>query len=78
MTTPKVFTVLRSSPEEDQHILAVTNVSDQRQKVEIKLDDLGFAAGNWHELLSGQHLQAENGRLKIELQPYDVFWLKRV
>jgi len=78
MTDPKVFTILRSSPEEDQHILAVTNVSDQRQKVEIKVDDLGFTVGKWHELLSGQHLQAGNGRLRIELQPYDVLWLKRV
>jgi sucrose phosphorylase len=75
-TAPEVFTVLRSSPEEDQHILAMTNVSDRPQRLEIDETDLGVVAGNWHELLNDRHLQTGNGRLKIELQPYDVLWLK--
>jgi len=77
-TAPEVFTVLRSSPEEDQHILAMTNVSDKPQRLEIDKTDLGFTAGNWHELLNDRQIQAGNGGLRVELQPYDVLWLKPI
>jgi len=73
--SPKVFSVLRSSPNRDQHILALTNVSSRGLSLEIPLRDLPIRAGRWHDLVSTKTFYAEKGILKLSLQPYDVLWL---
>jgi sucrose phosphorylase len=72
----KIFAVLRTSPEGDQRILALTNVSDRACRIEILLSELGTRETDWFDLVSGMEWMAEDGTLHLTLQPYDVIWLQ--
>ncbi|MFQ5974972.1 MAG: alpha-amylase family glycosyl hydrolase [Candidatus Hydrothermarchaeales archaeon] len=76
MISPSVFTVLRVSPEGDQHILTLTNVTDRTGKIEIPLKGLGTNEEDWYDLISGEELKSQNQRLSVKLEPYDVIWLE--
>ena len=72
---PQVFSLLRTSPGGDEHILAVTNVSSQPCTVDIPCDDLGVEERQWYDLVAGRGWIADNGSITINLEPYDVLWL---
>jgi len=76
MTSPAVFTVLRTSPEEDQHLLTMTNVTNRECTIEIPLSELTLEETRWYDLVCEKEWRAENSTLSITLQPYDVMWLK--
>lgn len=78
ISSPQVFTILRTSPEGDQRILAMTNVAGTACSVEVALAPLGLEEAQWHDLISGRVFKVEAGMLKIVFQPYDVVWLKPV
>jgi len=73
---PEVFAVLRTSPEEDERILTLVNVTERERAVEIALDSLGIPGEYWTDLISGQRIEVPGGRLKITLEPYDILWLR--
>ncbi|MCK5914998.1 MAG: alpha-glucosidase C-terminal domain-containing protein, partial [Deltaproteobacteria bacterium] len=75
MLSPDVFTVLRSSPEKDQHILTMTNVTNHACSIEISLDDLKIKEKKWFDLLAEKKWRAKEGKLLVDLQPYEVIWL---
>ena len=75
LISPDVFTVLRSSPEKDQHILTMTNVTNRICHLEIPLNNLKIEEKNWFDLLSEERRPAAGDKLLVELQPYDVIWL---
>jgi sucrose phosphorylase len=75
MVSPDVFTVFRISPEGDQHILTMTNVTGRATSMEISLTDFGVEDPRWQDLLSDKTWDAEDNRLSITLEPYDVIWL---
>jgi len=72
---PQVFSVLRSSPEADQHILSLINVSSRSVHLSIPLLILGIMETQWLDIVSEMEWWAENGELSITLQPYDIAWL---
>ena len=74
--SPDVFAVVRESPEEDEHILALTNVTGKEIHLDIPLSDVGKAEGQWQDLLHDRSLESQGGMLKITLEPYGVLWLK--
>jgi sucrose phosphorylase len=76
MTSPAIFTVLRTSPEGGQHILAMTNVTNNECTIEIPLSELSIEETRWCDLVNEKEWKAENSALSITLQPYDVMWLK--
>ncbi len=76
MISSDVFTVLRTSPEKDQHILAMTNVTNRACNIEVSLSELGIEEKRWYDLVSEKEWKAEGDSLLITLQPYDVVWLK--
>ena len=76
MITPDIFTILRISPEGDQHILTLTNVTNRACKIEVPLSRIGTGETRWYDLVSGMEWMAENQRLYLSLQPYDVMWLE--
>ncbi|MEA3333234.1 MAG: alpha-glucosidase C-terminal domain-containing protein, partial [Pseudomonadota bacterium] len=78
MISPDVFTVLRSSPEKDQHILTMTNVTNRICYMEIPLNDLEIEDKNWFDLIAEKAWSAAGEKLLVELQPYDVIWLTPV
>ncbi len=70
-----IFSVYRISPEEDQHILTLTNVTDKVCKVGIPLSELNTEETHWYDIVSGMEWMAENQTLYLTLLPYDVIWL---
>jgi len=76
MISPSVFAVLRTSPEMDQHILSITNVTSKECHLEISLSEISTSESQWYNLLGEEKLVAENQKLRITLQPYDVIWLQ--
>jgi len=78
---PEVFAVLRLSPEQDQHILALINVSNKVCHLEIdcarlKLEDVCIVENHWYDIVSGMEWLPEDGKLFITMMPYDVMWLE--
>jgi sucrose phosphorylase len=76
MISPCVFTVLRTSPEMDQHILTMTNVTSKECHLEISLPEIDSSESQWYDLIGKKALSAENKKLCIKLEPYDVIWLQ--
>ena len=76
LISPDVFAVLRTSLEKDQHILTVTNVTSQECRIEIPLSEIDSSEFQWCDLLGKKRLSAENQKLCMALQPYDVIWLQ--
>jgi len=75
MISPDIFAVLRISPEGDQHVLALTNVTGSVCKIGIPLSDLGVDRGHWYDFVGKRGWIAKDGKLGVTLQPYDVCWL---
>jgi glucosylglycerate phosphorylase len=71
-----VFAVVRISPEGDDRILALTNVTGKKIRLKIPLTDVGTDAGVWLDLVSETRREARGGALEIPLDPYQVAWLK--
>jgi sucrose phosphorylase len=76
MLSPRVFAVSRSSPENDRHVLALINVTSLSIQVTIPLDLLPISDPYWEDLLSRRIWFSDNNRLAIEMEPYEILWLK--
>jgi glycosidase len=76
MFAPEVFSVLRTSPEGDQAILALTNVTGKNVTLDIPLQELGHEFAKCVDLLVEKTWAAEGSSLHIVLAPYDVLWLR--
>ena len=74
--SPGVFAVVRISPEGDDRILALTNVTEKKIRLKVPLADVGTEAGLWRDLVSETQREARGGALEIPLEPYQVAWLK--
>ena len=74
--SPAVFTVLRTSPEGDAHILSLINVTGHSHRLEIDLTGLGLEDTSFTDLVSGMEWLSDQGKLTVSLQPYDVIWLE--
>ena len=72
---PQVFAVVRTSPEGDRRVLALTNVTGEVVRVECRVDELGVSDTSWYDLVAGEHWHASGETLSVELGPYDVVWL---
>jgi len=74
--SPNAFVVLRTSPERDNHVLALTNVTGKELQLEISLKALGVDKRLWVDLIGEKYWEVVGSRLQIVLRPYDVAWLK--
>ncbi len=75
--SPKIFSVLRKSPEGDETILALVNISKDICKLEIPIKD--FGGDYWKDLVSEMEWMAdEDGKIYLKILPYDVVWLKEI
>ena len=72
---PEIFAVLRTSPEGNQHILALTNVTNRPIRVEVPLPQIEVEDTQWHDIVAEQDREAMQGKLDLTLDPYDVLWL---
>jgi glucosylglycerate phosphorylase len=74
--SPRVFAVVRSAPEGNEHLLAMTNVSNRVVRLSIPLERLPVRALRWRDVIAGRNWTVQDGCLKIGFQPYDVVWLQ--
>ena len=76
--SPSVFSVLRISPEGNERILTLTNVTVKMCDLEIKTSQLGNEYNKWYDFINKKEYAVENQKITLTLQPYDVIWLKPV
>jgi glycosidase len=74
LTNAAVFALLRSSPDQSEHIVCLHNVSDQPQTVHLS-EVNEFANSTFIDLLDENTVQ--RGLANVELAPYQVRWLKQ-
>ncbi|HYO89197.1 MAG TPA: sugar phosphorylase [Candidatus Limnocylindrales bacterium] len=71
----RVVALMRTAPDESARVLALHNISGAPVPLSIPAEEVT----SWHDLLSGRSYSAnENGTLSIELEPYQIAWLKAV
>ncbi len=73
--SPQVFALYRVSPERDQHILTLVNVSNRVCHLKIPLKELHVDALHWYDIVSGMEWMADEGIINLTVYPYDVVWL---
>ncbi len=75
--SPKVFSVLRKSPEGDETILAMINITKDICKFGIPVTKYG--GRYWKDLVSEMDWMADDdGKIYLKIMPYDVVWLKEI
>lgn len=76
--SPSVFSVLRISPERNQHLLSLINVSRRPCNLEISVSEFKIHDTRWHDLVSDMTWEVDEGILCVNILPYDVLWLRPV
>ncbi len=73
--SPAIFALLRTSVDGKEHILTLTNVTNQEGQIAIDLSPLEIEAKHWYDLVGRRGWMAKDQQLTVMLQPYDVVWL---
>jgi sucrose phosphorylase len=73
---PEIFAVLRTSPDKDQYILSVINVTDDEIQVTIPMKTVNISKQKWYDLISQNMYTFKEEEISITLKPYDVVWLE--
>lgn len=73
--SPSLFSVVRVSPNGDEHLLCLTNVTERTLALDVRQSELGMESQYWFDLLAGRGWLATDGMLKLEMGPYEVLWL---
>ena len=76
LLSPKIFTVLKISPERDQHILTLTNVTSKACDIDIPISELSATETHWCDIVTGKEWIVKDQKLHITMDPYDVIWLE--
>ena len=71
----EIFAVYRTSPEGNQNILSLTNVTNRVCRVEVPLSRINSDRTHWFDIVSEMEWFCEDQMLLLTLQPYDVMWL---
>jgi sucrose phosphorylase len=74
--SPKVFALLRSSPDKDGAILTLTGVTGEEVGIQIRFDAAGLGPGRYKDLLSDTEYETQGNTLYLTLRPYGRIWLK--
>ena len=71
-----LFSLIRTSVDGKEHILCITNITDEDQDITFDARKAGLQAERWRDVLSGKQFKSPHGVLSLNLTPYDVLWLK--
>jgi sucrose phosphorylase len=74
--TDKVFCVLRTSIDALEHILAIINVTNNQVELHIIMKSHSLNGQHWTDILSKETFKVKEGVLNLNLEPYDILWLK--
>jgi glycosidase len=72
-----LFSILRTSVDGNENILAITNITDQKQDLKIEPGDIGINFPSWLDILRGRRIDSTRGKLDLTLKPYEILWLKQ-
>jgi len=73
----EVFTLVRTSVDKKERILAITNIVDKIQELSIEAKEIGGQKEiTCRDILSGKDFVSTGGMLSLSLEPYEVLWLK--
>lgn len=75
---PEIFALMRTSPDGNEIILALTNVSTKVCRLEIPLEQIGSSESLWYDIVSGVEWMSNEVKLYINMNPYDIIWLEPV
>ncbi|MFV1975808.1 MAG: sugar phosphorylase, partial [Candidatus Scalindua sp.] len=73
---PEIFAVLRTSPNKDQHILSLINVSDDEFQITIPMKTVHIFKQEWYDLISQDKYSFKDNNISLTLKSYDVVWLE--
>ena len=73
---PEVFTILRTSPQKDQQILSLINVTNDQCHISIPMETLNIFNREWYNLIDQKKYTFTEGIIDLTLEPYDVMWLE--
>jgi glucosylglycerate phosphorylase len=72
-----IFALLRTSPDLQQNILCLVNVSAESQSLTLDLaEHILTVDETWFDLVSGNEYPAPGSRLTLEVMAYQYLWLK--
>ena len=86
LLSPECFVVLRIAPNCEEHILTLTNVTNNICQIEVTLSQLQLENSNsiscatpddtyWYDLVGQRGWRVQAQKLSLVLQPYDIVWL---
>lgn len=75
---PRIFGVIRRSPEGDDQITALVNVTGDEVPISLRRLTLGEEAGVMRDVLSGVDHHWSGDELHLDVAPYGVLWLMAV
>ncbi len=73
---PEIFVVLRTSPDKDQHILSLINVTGDEIQMTIPMKTVNISKQKWYDLISQDMYTFKEEEISLTLKPYDVVWLE--
>ncbi len=73
---PEIFALLRTSPNEDQHILSLINITDDEIQIAIPLKEVQVLKQEWYDLISQDKHTFKDENISLTLKPYDIVWLE--
>ncbi len=72
----QVFAVLRESPNNEEKIICLVNVSSERQCLEVDLTELKTQNETpWRDLIGGVSFQVKENQMFVQLEAYQSLWL---
>jgi hypothetical protein len=69
-----VFAVLRTSVDQSERILCITNITSREQHITVDLSPLKLYSESLFDVLSEQTISTEGNTLSLRLPPYEVVW----
>ncbi len=72
----ELFAVLRTAPGGGEYVLCLVNVTEQKRTTGIDTDAYALpSVGPWRDLVGGNSYIGDDGKLVLELEPYQIVWL---
>lgn len=73
---PHVFSFIRERLDKTAIVLCLNNITNHPQIFETTAAKLQTSAWDWEDMLTREHFLAKDGKLHLELKPYEVRWLR--
>ncbi len=72
-----VFSLIRTSLDQKEKIICLTNVSNMEQHVTIELESSHLEDESiFHDILSDKRIDRKEGNITLALEPYQIAWVK--